>query len=65
MVRRYFLPILLAIIAIDQVTKWWAETALADGRRIPILGDVLSLVLVYNPGAAFSFGTTGYENATT
>lgn len=57
MVRRYFLPLFLAIIAIDQVTKWWAESALADGRTIPIVGDLLSFVLVYNPGAAFSFGT--------
>lgn len=57
MVRRYFLPLFLAIIAIDQVTKWWAESALAGGRTIPIAGDLLSFVLVYNPGAAFSFGT--------
>lgn len=54
---RLAFPISLVIILVDQVTKFWAEQALSDGQRIPVIGDFLSFVLVYNPGAAFSFGT--------
>lgn len=50
---------MVAVLA-DLVTKWWALEALADGRRIPILGEYLTFVLLYNPGAAFSLG----DNAT-
>ena len=39
-------------ILIDQLTKIWAISALADGHRIHILGEVLSLRLLRNPGAA-------------
>jgi signal peptidase II len=41
----------------DQGTKLWAETALADGQTIPVIGELIRFVLVYNPGAAFSIGT--------
>jgi signal peptidase II len=43
----------------DQATKTWAEASLGDGRRHPVLGDLLTLNLTHNPGAAFSMGT-GY-----
>jgi signal peptidase II len=47
----------LGVVALDQITKTWAERALADG---PIhLVWTLSLNLTYNSGAAFSSGT-GY-----
>lgn len=46
-----------AVVVLDQATKAWAVGALGDGRRIAVLGDLLSLVLVRNPGAAFSFAT--------
>ncbi|CAO1652382.1 signal peptidase II [Salinibacterium sp. NYA9b] len=42
------------VIAADQLSKWWAETNLGGGINIPIIGDLLSFQLVYNPGAAFS-----------
>ncbi|WP_231595158.1 signal peptidase II [Salinibacterium sp. SWN1162] len=42
------------VIAADQLSKWWAEANLGDGKNIPIIGDLLSFQLVYNPGAAFS-----------
>lgn len=45
------------VVLVDQGTKLWAETALADGRTIPVIGDLIRFVLVYNPGAAFSIGT--------
>ncbi|MEV1156818.1 signal peptidase II [Micromonospora chokoriensis] len=45
------------VLASDQATKYWAESALSDGQIISIVGDLLSLRLVYNPGAAFSIGS--------
>ncbi|MGW3887801.1 signal peptidase II [Micromonospora chokoriensis] len=45
------------VLASDQATKYWAESALSDGQTISIAGDLLSLRLVYNPGAAFSIGS--------
>jgi signal peptidase II len=58
-VRR--LPLALGIAAVvvllDQVTKFWAEHALADGAPVPVLGEFLQFRLRYNPGAAFSIGT--------
>ena len=44
-------------IALDQLTKLWAETALVGQPRTPILGGWFGLVLVYNPGAAFGLGS--------
>ncbi len=46
-------------ILIDQATKWLAETYLEPGVPIPLIGEILQLRLVYNPGAAFGLGT-GY-----
>lgn len=43
-------------LVLDQATKAISTGSLQPGDRIPILGDVLSLTLVYNPGAAFSLG---------
>lgn len=53
------LALALVILVVDQLTKFWATSALSGGRVVPILGDLLSLRLLYNPGAAFSIGT-GY-----
>jgi signal peptidase II len=46
-----------ATVAADQSAKFWAESALRDRAPIPLLGDFLSLRLLYNPGAAFSIGS--------
>ena len=49
------LPLLglaLAIAALDQATKTWAVTALAN-RPISLVGDLVELRLNYNSGAAF------------
>jgi signal peptidase II len=43
------------IIALDQLTKWWATRALDDGHRIHLVWT-LRLNLVRNSGAAFSTG---------
>lgn len=47
----------LIVVVVDQLTKAWAVSALADSRRISLLGHWLGFVLVRNPGAAFSFAT--------
>lgn len=54
-------PLISVVIAAvtvtaDQLSKLWAESTLT-GERVPLLGDVLGLQLIYNPGAAFSMGT--------
>lgn len=45
----------LLVVAVDQATKAWAVAALDGQGRVALLGDLLGLVLVHNPGAAFSF----------
>jgi signal peptidase II len=51
-------PFLLTagVVALDQATKAWAVAALSDGP-VRLLGDVLALRLVRNPGGAFSVFT--------
>jgi signal peptidase II len=44
----------LAVVVIDQTTKWWAEANLADGHHVSVIGDYLTLQLEYNSGAALS-----------
>lgn len=48
--------IAVGVVAADQLSKLWAEQALTPGERTPLLGDLLGVQLVYNPGAAFSVG---------
>lgn len=54
-------PMLLALaaglVAVDQLTKWWAVAELTDRGPIKVIGELLQLRLTYNPGAAFSIGT--------
>ena len=47
----------LGVLVLDQVTKVWAVAALEPGVRTPLLGDLLGLQLVRNPGAALSIAT--------
>lgn len=42
---------------IDFTSKQWALTNLADGHRVRVIGDFLTLRLTANAGAAFSMGT--------
>ncbi len=48
------LAVIAATVAIDQVSKQWAEANLAAGDAIDVL-PVLTLYRVHNPGIAFSF----------
>lgn len=47
----------LAIVGVDQATKWWAESTLELREYHPVIGDLLGWRLVYNPGAAFGIGS--------
>ena len=53
--RWLFLTVALGWILLDQLTKWWAVSAL-DGPTDEILGS-LRFTLVENRGSAFSLGT--------
>lgn len=56
-------PRIIAVAAsvtlLDQATKWWAISALGGRDSVALMGDLLRLRLVYNPGAAFSMAA-GY-----
>ena len=43
-------------LAADQLTKFFALQNLTPGDPVPVLGEALVFVLVFNPGAAFSLG---------
>lgn len=46
------------VLVLDQLTKWWAESRLElGGDPVRVLGELLQLRLVYNPGAALSIAT--------
>ena len=46
------------VLVLDQLTKWWAESSLELGAEpIPLVGSLLGLRLLYNPGAALSIAT--------
>lgn len=47
------------LVVLDQITKIVIQHALVAGASIDIFPPVLTLVLAYNPGAAFSFLASG------
>jgi signal peptidase II len=50
-----FFGLAIAIVALDQLTKFWAEANLA-GSPIEVIPDLLTFRLAYNDAAAFSLG---------
>ncbi|NKY58714.1 signal peptidase II [Nocardia flavorosea] len=58
---RQRLPLLLTIavtlFTLDLITKVVVVQQIQPGERIPLIGDFVQLVLVRNPGAAFSMAT--------
>jgi len=48
------------VIALDQLSKWWALAALQPaGQPHPVIPGFLNWTLAFNPGAAFSFLAMG------
>lgn len=45
-------------VFLDQWSKAWAVANLVEKETKPVLGDILSLNLVFNSGAAFSIGNS-------
>jgi signal peptidase II len=56
-IRWVLFAVALTAYAVDVVTKQLAVQRLADGD-VPVLGDWFVLHLTFNPGAAFSLGTS-------
>jgi len=59
--RLLFVGVAGVLLVIDQVTKIWAVAALTPGEPKHLLGSLLRLDLIRNPGAAFSTGTSHTE----
>ncbi len=59
--RRRLVALLVAlavlVLVVDQVTKAWALRSLDEGVRTPVLGDLLGIQLLFNPGAALGLAT--------
>jgi signal peptidase II len=57
--RAHRLPMVLAVaavvLALDQLTKWWALERLSDGRVIDVVWT-LEFDLTFNTGASFGLG---------
>lgn len=45
--------LVVAVLGLDQLTKWWMLRRLAPGESVPVLPGVFHLTLVRNPGIAF------------
>ncbi len=51
--RVTFWLVAAVVVALDLVTKRWAETSLALYQPVQVVGDWVRWRLLYNPGAAF------------
>lgn len=56
--RQISVSVAIGIVLVDQLTKAWAEAALADGP-IALIGEFFRFRLTYNTGAAFSMFQQG------
>lgn len=57
-IRRQIALAAFLVLLIDDATKSWALTALADGHSDRIVGSFLQLQLTSNSGAAFNWATS-------
>ena len=55
----HLLPASLVALALDWLTKTWAEQALAFGEPVPVIGSLARLTLGYNTGVAFGLFASG------
>jgi signal peptidase II len=51
----------LSVIAVDQLSKFWARHSLVEFQNVPIIQGVLNFKLLFNDGAAFSM-LSGQQN---
>lgn len=51
-----FASVAVGVLILDVVTKIIAVRHLRPGEAVPVVGDLLRLYLIRNPGAAFSIG---------
>jgi signal peptidase II len=51
------LAVAVVVVAIDQLTKLWATSALADRAPVRVFGTFIQFQLVRNSGASFSIGS--------
>ena len=49
----WFLPVVLVLVAVDQMTKFLVEGRMREGLEVPILPGLFSLTRVHNTGVAF------------
>ena len=55
-VLRWYALAAVVTLVLDQASKAWALGVLDGGRQVPLIGEVLSLRVIRNSGAAFSIG---------
>ncbi|NBR72592.1 MAG: hypothetical protein EBT75_10985, partial [Proteobacteria bacterium] len=48
-----FLPVLLVLVALDQISKFLVEGRMRLGLEVPIVPGLFSLTRVHNTGVAF------------
>jgi signal peptidase II len=48
-----FYAVAIAVLLLDQLSKLYIQATIPIGQSIPVIPDVLALVHVLNPGAAF------------
>lgn len=53
---RLVLGVAGCLLLADGLTKWLVATSFRLGESVPLLGDVVRLTYVLNPGAAFGLG---------
>ncbi|MFG2593995.1 signal peptidase II [Streptomyces sp. NPDC048438] len=46
-----------AVLLVDQLTKFWAVSALSAGESVIVIPNLIRFRLLYNAGAAFSIGS--------
>jgi len=44
---------MVAVVALDQLAKWYARASLAPGESVPVIPGLFSFTLVFNEGAAW------------
>lgn len=59
--HRVFWPLAIVWVALDVITKRWAEADLVPYAPVEVFGDWFRWRLAYNPGAAFSLHLGPYS----